>query len=126
MVELDVTLLPPLIFASVVDTMVLLEPAPAPDAAMPAPAPPPAAPVPAKLSVLIDPLPRAVTLTAPAGVRPLPIVVLTISALVVWFRGEPLIVAVPISFNAKETPTASASPAPDPSPKAAASAPAVA
>src|SRR5437762_3501002 len=54
-VELLVMSLPPLIFASVVETIVLLEPAPAPDAAMPAPAPPPTAPVPAKLKVLIVP-----------------------------------------------------------------------
>src|SRR5215212_8723716 len=99
--------------------------APAPDAAMPAPVPPPAAPVPAKLSVLIVPFDVAVTLIAPAGVARLPIVELTIRALVVWFRGEPLIVTAPISLTAKETPTARARPAPEPRPNAAASAPAV-
>ena len=105
-----VTLLPPLIFASVVETIVFAEPAPAPEAATPAPAPPPTEPLPANVQASIEPLLVALTVTFAAAV---PIVELTISALVRWV---PL---MPISLTATDTPTASPSPAPLPTPMAA-------
>ncbi len=94
--EAVVISLPLLIFASVVETMVLLDPAPAPEAAMPAPAPPPAVNPPAKLKALIDPVLAAVTVIALAFFRSLPMIEFVISALVVWLRGRPLMVTAPI------------------------------